>query len=504
MLDIAVVDDEERIRMGLAKLITDAGDSYRVVGTFGSGQELLSQMSGLQPDLIITDIKMPQMSGLELMARAREITGDAMFAVLSGYDDFEYARTALRQGAMEYLLKPVNISELHRLLENAYALVTEKRNERRLESDDLASFLLGQEEKRLPAHLFEEVCGRLDQQALFRGCYAVFVLQAPPNMTAEALHGCTADWGDERRIIGCVDGRQAAILPLGPSDPAGEAAERASLLLRRQPAGMIAKAGISGVFSGSRWLPRAYEEAMSSLETAWYSREMRICGALGGGHETRGRRELSYRLVRSLEKQIFPALFSGEYARLPKLVSAWLEEQTASMPGWAELKEAAAALKELTGEEMERRGLSSQGVEWPSDPGESPDWRTFAASLKAALEWASGQLEQAKSEHRAVETVKTYIQQHFTEEMELQQLADLVYLTPSYLSKLFKTETGETITDFIIAERITHAKKLLKEEHGLKTYMVGERVGYPDPAYFAKVFKKMTGKTPKEYREFVR
>lgn len=120
------------------------------------------------------------------------------------------------------------------------------------------------------------------------------------------------------------------------------------------------------------------------------------------------------------------------------------------------------------------------------------------------MEAAAGLLDQGKSEHRAVETIKAYIQQHYTEELELQHLADLVYLTPSYLSKLFKTETGETITDYCIAVRIEHAKRLLKEDHGLKTYMVGERVGYPDPAYFNKVFKKMTGKTPKEYRDFVR
>ena len=103
MLNIAVVDDEERIRLGLGKLIQDAGEQYRVVGTFASGQERwINGMSRL--DLVITDIKMPQMNGLQLMANIKQMACHTKFAVLSGYNDFEYARTAMRQGALEYLL----------------------------------------------------------------------------------------------------------------------------------------------------------------------------------------------------------------------------------------------------------------------------------------------------------------------------------------------------------------------------------------------------------------
>ncbi|EXX86453.1 hypothetical protein BG53_06185 [Paenibacillus darwinianus] len=79
-----------------------------------------------------------------------------------------------------------------------------------------------------------------------------------------------------------------------------------------------------------------------------------------------------------------------------------------------------------------------------------------------------------------------------------------MFLTPSYLSKLFKTETGKTITDYMIAVRMERAKALLREQQGWKTYEVGEKVGYSDPAYFNKVFKRVVGCTPKEFRERVR
>jgi two-component system response regulator YesN len=114
------------------------------------------------------------------------------------------------------------------------------------------------------------------------------------------------------------------------------------------------------------------------------------------------------------------------------------------------------------------------------------------------------ELKESRQEHRVVETVKAYIHRHYTEEMELNRLAEEVFLTPSYLSKLFKTETGETLTDYHISVRIERAKELLKESLFLKTYEVGEKVGYFDPAYFNKIFKKVVGCTPKEYRERAR
>ncbi|MBW7456070.1 helix-turn-helix domain-containing protein, partial [Paenibacillus sepulcri] len=137
-------------------------------------------------------------------------------------------------------------------------------------------------------------------------------------------------------------------------------------------------------------------------------------------------------------------------------------------------------------------------------PDQYGDYRTYAAELSRTVMDRLQLVKESRHASRAVERIKMYLHEQYKEELDLQRLAEHVHLTPSYLSKLFKGETGETITDFAISVRIHHAKRLLREEHGLKTYEVGERVGYPDPAYFTKVFKRMTGKTPKEYRDSVR
>ena len=100
--------------------------------------------------------------------------------------------------------------------------------------------------------------------------------------------------------------------------------------------------------------------------------------------------------------------------------------------------------------------------------------------------------------------MKQYIQEHYEEEIELGQLAAHVFLTPSYLSKYFKAETKQTITEFIMEIRMAKARELLNQESRLKTYEVGMKVGYSDPAYFNRVFKKAVGVTPKQYRKQVK
>ncbi len=117
MINIVVVDDEERIRQGLAKLITQVGSEFQVVGIFSGAQELLNRVHELTVDMVITDIKMPVMNGLELIEKLQGKFPKLKLAIISGFDDFTFARQALRYGVEEYLLKPVDKAELEKLLQ---------------------------------------------------------------------------------------------------------------------------------------------------------------------------------------------------------------------------------------------------------------------------------------------------------------------------------------------------------------------------------------------------
>lgn len=503
-MNIIVVDDEERIRLGLCKLIEQAGDNYVIIGSYGSGQELLNELEHLEPDLIITDIKMPQMTGLQLISKITRTRKNVKFAVLSGFNDFEYAREALRYEVKDYLLKPVNLEELNRMLAKIEASVKQENSRKRLETEDLVSLLLFADDRQMPAALKDEVSSELDRSCLFAEHYAVLLIGAEPAITDEQLEKFTADWQRERKIVKNESQRKAVVIAVGENDHANTVRDLTLTLLQRMPSFTKAKIGISGVFSGSTGLQQAYREASIAYQHAWYNTELRGYSVINS-HSAH--KEERYRLLRIIDKEVLPALQVCDFARANHAFESWLTACASYRLNWEELREVCSDMDVLISEEIKQWHGQQQPIGDPIKliaPESFEDWRAFADQLRADTSKRFFVLEQGRSENKAIDTIKAYLQKHYTEEIELQRLADLVFLTPSYLSKLFKIETGETITDYLTSERIEQAKRLLRDEQGLKTYMVGEKVGYADPAYFTKVFKKMTGKTPKEYRDVVR
>ena len=109
---VIVADDEKLIARNIARRVEQASDRFEVVAQAGTGQEALELSRQLLPDVVFSDIKMPEMDGLTLLARLREAVPSALCVIVSGYSDFEYARAAIQNSAVDYLLKPLNPEEL--------------------------------------------------------------------------------------------------------------------------------------------------------------------------------------------------------------------------------------------------------------------------------------------------------------------------------------------------------------------------------------------------------
>ena len=136
IITLLIVDDEAQIRSGLRSIIPWEDYSVSVIGTAASGAEALDKIRYYEPDIVITDIQMPGMSGLELVRRAKKEQFDCSFVILSGYDEFEYARTAIKYGVKEYLLKPISIKDLTELISSLKEDILSKRD---MHSDRLST-----------------------------------------------------------------------------------------------------------------------------------------------------------------------------------------------------------------------------------------------------------------------------------------------------------------------------------------------------------------------------
>ncbi len=128
IITLLIVDDEAEIRSGLRSIIPWEDYSITLIGTAANGAEALDKIRYYEPDIVITDIQMPGMNGLELVRRAKEEQFDCSFVILSGYDEFEYARNAIRYGVKEYLLKPISIRDLTDLIQNLKEEILSRRD----------------------------------------------------------------------------------------------------------------------------------------------------------------------------------------------------------------------------------------------------------------------------------------------------------------------------------------------------------------------------------------
>ena len=130
VLRVVIVEDEIRIREGLGKLLSRSGDVYEVVMEAGNGEEGLQAILELKPDIVITDIRMPDMDGLEMLERMVKAGIRTKAIVLSAFSEFEYARTAMKLGVTEYLLKPIAYNELMQSLENVSFQIEKERRQK--------------------------------------------------------------------------------------------------------------------------------------------------------------------------------------------------------------------------------------------------------------------------------------------------------------------------------------------------------------------------------------
>jgi len=498
MLRIVIADDEERIRRGLAKLIRSASEAYEVAGEFANGDELLRFVREEGADVVITDIRMPVMDGLAVAERLQAEHPGVRCIIVSGYSDFDYARTAMRHHVRDYLLKPVDKAELFRVLEEVAKEIADSRRQAKLMRRlRLESALSGDAPE-----------GTSVPDEAFAVWYAVRT-ESPVGLD-ELEDAANSDDG-MACAIAVRERSYGVLLELAPGAPLNTAPDRAGFALAAALAEHTGAAiGASLPFRGSRRLREAFAEAELAAGRAFYRFERAV---FVPASETMAQPVRPVRLgdwLQTWEAEFVRSLQLLEAAQVERELNRFFEEMRSRQEPPATLRELLVRL--IGTAERETGGFAGKAEELfgPTDRRLEELSRFFKYDqlrqwFTERMKEAIGRIRDRRSDSaRAVDEVKAIIASNYREELDLAGLAERVYLTPSYLSRLFRQETGVTITDYLIQVRIEQAKKLLRSRPDLKTYEVGEQVGYPDSAYFTKLFKRIVGMTPNEYRQIVR
>ncbi|MFE6076568.1 response regulator [Paenibacillus sp. NPDC057886] len=511
MLKVLLVDDEIYVRKGMHELISWDDLDMKIVGEAENGLEALKMVECLQPDVIITDIRMPILDGLELI-RAVEMLPhlEPVFIIISGYHDFKYAQKAIRYGVHDYILKPVDDEEMTATLRKLTDMIYKKRKKLLLAEEQASNIMLEDMIKgnvRMEdEHRYAEVMGINRHSGLL---YALIELQTGMHekkvslkKLREALHSL-GDSSVNKFVIEQQRGRFGLLLLLNEHENGGaglmDKLNRIHMALTEQLnvdiglyAGTIARE-ISGV-------PQSYQEAEEAAKHKFAENGGVVLYAqikdkplyvfdvnqddvdqLILGLEER--KQHTYREIVDDMFQLFhvrrftPQAVSGSLLRCITGILAVAKEMGGNDEGLQRLKKLA---------EQDHGGWNLRLMK-----------DCFLMALEEAEVYiACLRIEQSKGD---INKIKRYIDSHYTENISLKSIAAHFYMNPVYLGRLFRKSYSIYFNEYLLSLRIQEAKKLLRQTD-MRMYEIAARVGFQNADYFVTQFEKLVKLSPTEYR----
>lgn len=470
MHKVLLVDDESWVVESLKDLVDWRLHGFEVVGQARNGAEALEAISELAPDVVFTDIRMPEMNGLELIQRGRSASLPVHFVIVSGYAEFAYAQKAMNQGAFAYCLKPFDEIEIAGVLTRLDRMLKEKKapSERSLVSLVGDSGTDGESGRRLREELRKH--GVLEREA--DGFVAV-VSVGTGELPRPAAPCLVFKTGAAKTAVLLGSGRASAVL----DDWQGAL-----------PPG-VKGVGVSRSIADAALIGDAIEEADALAYHFFIARE-------AGPHRSRPFREAELRQALAEMSEAVREKGDAEALRALDRVEALFREGALSIRHAFQVYNMTVSLLYKLGQTETILYGYDQLAQTFADVFEMMD------ELKKLAARDLNQAEPAGAEprNRTFDSILQYVTGHYREDLSLQSLSEQFFMNPSYISQLFKKEVGETFTAYVTKLRISRACELLKK--GDDTFQeIAERVGYHDYFYFARQFKKITGATPTQYRE---
>lgn len=529
MYKVFIVDDEAVVRDGLKRTIHWQEHGFELIGDYANGREALEMMEHTVPDVIISDISMPFMDGLELAAAVSRKYPYVKIIILTGFDEFEYAQQAIRLKVSDFILKPITAHEMRDLLQK----VKREMDEVAQQHEDL-SRLYSQLKQSLPV-LKERFLERLVVNGLraseITERFQYFGL-APLLHFQLVLVADIDDFG--LRNIRTDTGHDTEILRYAAFNVFEEIALRENLLLFRTREERLVL-----VLSGETEESVLYEQAYRIAEEArfYIDKFLKFTVSIGVGQACRSAGELplsyksalsalDYRFLLGKNRVLSILDFEGKpsYGSQPR--SDW-DRQLASLVKTGSVQDVQRLIQEFVADlkgsmapldscllHIQKVILSLMNTTQELGVEDSRQIRLTDVYKFKTLDEIEAWLEETVSSvmsdiadnrnHYTLTQIRKaveYIETHYAEEkMSLQDICRHVLMSTSYFSLVFKQHTGETFVEYLTRIRMEKAKELLQHTT-LKFYEIAGKVGYGDPNYFSILFKKHAGMTPREYRD---
>lgn len=519
MYRVLIVDDEPFITEGLKHIIKWEDYGLEVCGVAFNGSEALEKIKSLRADILITDIRMPKMNGLELIRSIKELKLDTRFIVLSGYDDFEYLKESIKLGIENYLIKPVNTEELSSTLINTLDKIRSSSKYKMYSSKDIEIIKNNILYRWMTGSICEE---ELKERTLLLD---IDISDKPFAVCLMRLFDKCRD--SVKDMSGIISKAQIICMDI--------IAKRRLGHVLCTPQGDIAFIiNNMGCNDDSRVLKSALTECIKNINN---SLEVDSFITIGGFENE----------ADMIQRSFNRALELLQYSILMPLNSVWDYDEINSIKAKTQIESiisfeeverfvvtknadslrtyldsAFDQLKEtegITPSFIQNAALeilffiinSSRSIMEGSDLYDSFDYRLsdilnmqhidgirdFVKEISDKI--IALRIDKYENMNPIVKRVVDYIRSNYSGDICLKTLAIELNINPNYLGQLFKDETGEFFNDYINKMRVNKAKELLLCTNS-STKEISSEVGYADPNYFYRIFRKYTCVSPTEYR----
>ncbi|WP_246358550.1 response regulator [Paenibacillus phytorum] len=529
---IVIVDDEAEVREGIKESIEWDRHGFECIGDYRNGKEALEAISELKPDLVLSDICMPFMDGIELTRQIHLNYPYIKVIILTGHDEFDYAQKALRLKVHDFIVKPITANELRSLLDKV-KIEMDKEAENR----ENLSHLKMQLHQSLPLlrerFLEQLINGTLrDLKIQERFEYFSLPLISPPylvvaididdldeikkerwqndpelfryaafNIVQEVMEGkdVIVFRTREERIIVIFSGEAEE----GLNETAINLSEVIRFCIEKYLKFTVT-VGVGKLCSTLNELPFSYKGAISALDYRFLHGKNRVISILDMEGANKPAQQLDIEWNRRFSTLIKTGTFEEAQILIGQLISKLKDSLMSLGACYLQIQAIIIAIMtmihELVGDDsahFKGHEILLEDINRFKTLDEIETW--LNTICKEAISYISEQRnDQTKMQ---VLSVIAYIEKHYSDEnLTVDDLCRHVHLSKSYFSTVFKQHKEQTIMEYVTRVRIEKAKDLLQHTP-MKSYEVASKVGYGDPQYFSVLFKKNTGTTPTEYRE---
>lgn len=531
MIKVFLVEDEFVMREGIKKNIDWAGHGYEFCGDASDGEMAFPMIKKVQPDIVITDIKMPFMDGIELSRLLKKEMPSVEIIILSGYEEFEYAKAGIQIGVAQYLTKPISGNDLLKELD----MLSEKIEARRKEKELKDLYLKEMEENRQGERkdFFKElVSGNRSMSALLSMAekldigitamwYSLVLIKASlPDNRQENYSDeyvsmdrelCMLEEKD-RVLQFDRDLEGKAILFMADSREELEQMQKESLEKARaifeKHEGIRFFGGIGKAVERLTALSESYESASRAFAHQYLGREnmfLQLDDEMGSIQPIQEDFNIANVEPKRVDRsKVRDFLRMGDGSETLYFVEEYFRELGSSAMNSNIFRQYIMMdLYFCAAEFVEELGASKEEIE-PLDISKKE-----IQTMEGAMHYLVGILQKAievrdnaaSSRHQdVVDEILQYIEERFAdEELSLNTIAEHVNFSPNHLSTIFSRQTGQSFIKYLTDFRMMKAKELLRCT-GKRSSEISLEVGYKDPHYFSYLFKKTQGVTPTQYR----